>query len=93
MKKTTNSIFLNSDGKLNINPNLFVNSFLGIFLALLFDDLKKSVLDNLLLKIIKDNIKTKKIYIGNVEYDTENIINAIFHLIIIIIFLTIIYFV
>ena len=93
MKKTTNSIFLNSDGKLNINPNLFVNSFLGIFLALLFDDLKKSILDNLLLKIIKDNIKTKKIYIGNVEYDTENIINAIFHLIIIIIFLTIIYFV
>ena len=62
MKKTTNSIFLNSDGKLNINPNLFVNSFLGIFLALLFDDLKKSVLDNLLLKIIKDNIKTKNLY-------------------------------
>lgn len=93
LQEGTKSIFLNAKGKLNINPNLFVNTFLGLFLALIFNDIKNNLFDDLLLKIIKDNIKTKKVYIGNFEYDTSKIVDSLFHIIILIIFLLIVYFV
>lgn len=85
------SIFFNKKGFLNLKPDLFVNTFLGLFLALIFNDFKNDIFDGLFLKAIENKIAKKKIKLLGIEYDTFKLIRTGFHILLLIIFFLAIY--
>ena len=73
------------------NRRLVINSFLGLFLALLFTDIKNNIFDDFIIKLItKDTPKTFKI--GETDFETKQLIETGFHTLIALIFFIIIYF-
>jgi hypothetical protein len=86
------SIIFRRSGGININIQDLITSFIALFLALVFNDLKVNILDNVILKIALHKMEKKKYKVYGVEINMENIIKCLIHVIIAIIFLVIIYF-
>ena len=82
LKSLKNSLF---------NRKLVINSFLGLFLALLFTDIKNNILDDFLIKIVtKDTPKTFKFM--DIDFETQHLIETGFHTLLAFIFFILIYF-
>ena len=86
------SIIFKRSGAININIQDLITSFIALFLALVFNDLKVNILDDVILKIALHKMEKKKYKVYGVEINMENIIKCLIHVIIAIIFLLIIYF-
>lgn len=73
------------------NRNLVINSFLGLFLALLFTDIKNNIFDDFILKIITK--KTKKTFVLNgITFETSKLIETAFHTLFALLFFILIYY-
>lgn len=74
-----------------LNKKVVIHSFLGLFLALLFTDLKNNIFDDFILKIITK--KTPKTFVLNgITFETQHLVETGFHILFAIIFFFIIYY-
>ena len=105
LKEINNNIFKNNNNLNHIinntslkslkesllNKRLVINSFLGLFLALLFTDIKNNIFDDFLLKIITK--KTKKTFVLNgITFETSKLIETAFHTLFALLFFLFIYY-
>lgn len=63
IKKIFSSIKKENRGIMILNMNTILNSLFGFLLALTFDDIKDTLVDNVILNIIHSNIDEKKKYV------------------------------
>ena len=105
LKEINNNIFKNNNNQLNhyINTNIrsireslfnrriIINSFLGLFLALLFTDIKNNIFDDFILKVITKNTK-KTFKINDITFETKSFIETGFHTLFALLFFFIIYY-
>jgi len=64
-----------------LNKPLVLNTFLGLIIALIFDDVKELVINEIILKFINTKIETKKIVIFNTEIDVQKIVDLVVNII------------
>jgi hypothetical protein len=63
--------------KFKLNRGLILNTFLGLVIALIFDDVKELVINEIILKFVNTNIKTKEIEILGVKINLQKVIDLL----------------
>ena len=86
------SIIFKRRGGINISPQGLLTSFTALFLALVFNDVKTHILDDLILKVVLNKVNKKKYTLSGVEINMENILKCLIHVVLAVIFLIIVYF-
>ena len=86
------SIIFKRKGGINISPQGLLTSFTALFLALVFNDVKTHILDDLILKVALNKVNRKKYTLSGVEINMENILKCVIHVVLAVIFLIIVYF-
>mgnify|MGYP006106329797 CR=1 FL=1 len=86
IKKIFSSIKKENKGIMILNINTILNSLFGFLLALTFDDIKNTLVDNVILNIIHSNIDKEKRYVTflNSKIDLILILDMFIRLLIII---------
>ena len=74
-----------------LNKRVIVNIFLGLFLALLFTDIKNNIFDDFLLKIITKKTQTTFVLNG-ITFETIRLVETAFHIFFALLFFFIIYY-
>ena len=64
-----------------LNKPLVLNTFLGLVIALIFDDVKELVINEIILKFVNTNIKTKEISVLNVKLNVQKIVDLLVNII------------
>ena len=84
-KKLFSSMRHQNKGIMIINMNTIINSLFGFLLALTFNDIKDTIVDNIILNIIHANIDEKKkiIRVLNADIDLLKILDLFVRLLLI----------
>tara|TARA_B100000674_G_C37706076_1_gene852898 strand:+ start:64 stop:333 length:270 start_codon:yes stop_codon:yes gene_type:complete len=77
--------------KVKLNRAVIVNSFIGLVIALIFDDVKELIINEIIIKFVNTNVKTKEIELFGTKLDFERIIDLIVNIVLSIIFIYILY--
>ena len=77
--------------KVKLNRAVIINSFIGLVIALIFDDIKELIINEIILKFVNANIKTKEVDLFGVKLHFERIVDLIVNIILSIIFIYILY--
>lgn len=77
--------------KVKLNRAVIINSFIGLVIALIFDDIKELIINEIILKFVNANIKTKEVDILGVKLHFERIVDLIVNIILSVIFIYILY--
>ena len=79
---------------IKLNRNMIVNTFIGLSIALVFDDLRELFIDEIILKIVNRNIPRKKIKVDklDVTLNYEKIIDLAINIFITFLFIFIVYY-
>lgn len=79
---------------IKLNRNMIVNTFIGLSVALVFDDLRELFINEIILKIVNRNIPKKKIKVEklDVTLNYEKIIDLAINIFITFLFIFIIYY-
>mgnify|MGYP006093074809 FL=1 len=106
LKEINNNMFKENNNRINhyinntsikslkdslFNRRLVINSFLGLFLALLFTDIKNNIFDDFLLKIITKKTQTTFVLNG-ITFETIRLVETAFHIFFALLFFFIIYY-
>lgn len=80
------SVGPNKQARMVLNINTIMNSLFGFLIALTFNDVKDTLIDNVLLKIIHSNIndKKRKLKFLNTEIDLIKILDMCIRLLLIV---------
>ena len=91
MKHMLNSVKPESKERMVLNMNTIINSLFGFLIALTFNDIKDTLVENVLLKIVHANIKEKKtkVKILNAEINLELILDMFIRILLIVLFINI----
>ena len=91
MKHMLNSVKPESKERMVLNMNTIINSLFGFLIALTFNDIKDTLVENVLLKIVHANIKEKKtkLKILNAEINLELILDMFIRILLIVLFINI----
>jgi len=89
MKHMLNSVKPESKERMVLNMNTIINSLFGFLIALTFNDIKDTLVENVLLKIVHANIKEKKtkVKILNAEINLELILDMFIRILLIVLFI------
>jgi len=89
MKHMLNSVKPESKERMVLNMNTIINSLFGFLIALTFNDIKDTLVENVLLKIVHANIKEKKtkLKILNAEINLELILDMFIRILLIVLFI------
>ena len=89
MKHMLNSVEPENKEKMVLNMNTIINSLFGFLIALTFNDIKDTLVENVLLKIVHANINEEKtkIKILNAEINLELILDMFIRILLIILFI------
>lgn len=74
-----------------LNKPLVLNTFLGLVIALIFDDVKELVINEIILKYVNTNIKTKEISVLNVKLNVQKIVDLLVNIILSVFIIYILY--
>jgi hypothetical protein len=74
-----------------LNKPLVLNTFLGLVIALIFDDVKELVINEIILKYVNTNIKTKEIRVLNVNLNVQKIADLLVNIILSVFIIYILY--
>ena len=76
-----------------LNKNMVMNSFIGLAIALIFDDVKELFIREILLRIVNQKIKKKYIKIESIGviFDLKKIVDLIINILISILFIYFLY--
>ena len=77
--------------KVKLNRAVIINSFIGLVIALIFDDVKELIINEIIIKFVNTNVKTKEIELFGTKLDFERIIDLIVNIVLSIIFIYILY--
>jgi len=91
MKHMLNSVKPENKEIMTLNMNTIINSLFGFLIALTFNDIKDTLVENFLLKIVHANInkKKKKIKFLNAEINLELILDMFIRILLIVLFINI----
>jgi len=80
--------------KIKLNKTVIFNSFAGLAIAFIFDDIKDLFVNEIVLKIINQKMKKEniKIELINVTFDFKKMVGLIVNIIISILFITFLYY-
>jgi hypothetical protein len=89
MKHILNSVKPENKDIMILNVNTLINSFFGFLIALTFNDVKDTLVENVLLKIVHANINEskKKIKFLNAEINLELILDMFIRMLLIVLFI------
>ena len=76
-----------------LNKNMVMNSFIGLAIALIFDDVKELFIREILLRIVNQKIKKKYIKIESIGviFDLKKIVDLIINILLSILFIYFLY--
>jgi hypothetical protein len=74
-----------------LDKPLVLNTFLGLVIALIFDDVKELVINEIILKYVNTNIKTKEIRVLNVNLNVQKIADLLVNIILSVFIIYILY--
>ena len=77
--------------KVKLNRAIIINSFIGLVIALIFDDVKELIINEIILKFVNTNIKTKEVEIFGTKLHFEKIVDLIVNIILSVFFIYILY--
>lgn len=77
--------------KVKLNKAIIINSFIGLVIALIFDDVKELIINEIILKFVNTNIKTKEVEIFGTKLHFEKIVDLIVNIILSVFFIYILY--
>jgi len=89
MKHMLNSVEPENKERMVLNMNTIINSLFGFLIALTFNDIKDTLVENVLLKIVHANIneKQKKVKILKAEINLELILDMFIRILLIVLFI------
>ena len=89
MKHMLNSVKPENKERMVLNMNTIINSLFGFLIALTFNDIKDTLVENVLLKIVHANINEKKtkVKILNAEINLELILDMFIRILLIVLFI------
>ena len=89
MKHMLNSVKPENKERMVLNMNTIINSLFGFLIALTFNDIKNTLVENVLLKIVHSNINEKKIKVKifNTEINLELILDMFIRILLIVLFI------
>ena len=64
-----------------LNRGLILNTFLGLVIALIFDDVKELIINEIILKFVNTNIETKEIEIMGAQINLQKIIDLLVNIV------------
>jgi len=89
MKHMLNSVKPENKERMVLNMNTIINSLFGFLIALTFNDIKDTLVENVLLKIVHANINEKKtkVKILKAEINLELILDMFIRILLIVLFI------
>jgi hypothetical protein len=87
-------ISLGNPLKLKLNKNVIFNSFSGLAIAFIFDDIKDLFINEIVLRIVNQKMKRNNIKINSIDvvFDYKKIIGLIVNILISILFIGLLYY-
>ena len=77
--------------KVKLNRAVIINSFIGLVIALIFDDVKELIINEVILKFVNANIKRKEVDLFGVKLHFEKIVDLIVNIILSVFFIYFLY--
>ena len=77
--------------KVKLNRAVIVNSFIGLVIALIFDDVKELVINEIILKFVNTRVKKKEIILLGTKLNFQKIVDLLVNIILSVIFIYILY--
>ena len=78
--------------KVKLNKSIIINTFLGLVIALIFDDMKKLIINEIILKFVNKNVEKKNILVFNTKLDLQKIVDSLVNIILSMVFIGILYY-
>tara|TARA_B110000483_G_C17857914_1_gene412994 strand:- start:294 stop:557 length:264 start_codon:yes stop_codon:yes gene_type:complete len=78
--------------KVKLNKSIIINTFLGLVIALIFDDMKELIINEIILKFVNKNVEKKNILVFNTKLDLQKIVDLLVNIILSMIFIGILYY-
>ena len=78
--------------KVKLNKSIIINTFLGLVIALIFDDMKELIINEIILKFVNKNVEKKNILVFNTKLDLQKIVDSLVNIILSMVFIGILYY-
>ena len=78
--------------KVKLNKSIIINTFLGLVIALIFDDMKELIINEIILKFVNKNVEKKNILVFNTKLDLQKIVDLLVNIILSMVFIGILYY-
>ena len=78
--------------KVKLNKSIIINTFLGLVIALIFDDMKELIINEIILKFVNKNVEKKNILKINTKLDLQKIVDLLVNIILSMVFIGILYY-
>ena len=73
--------------KVRLNRTVIVNTFIGLVIALIFDDVKELIINEIILKFVNTNVKQKEIVIAGTKLNYQKIVDLVVNIVLSVIFI------
>ena len=74
-----------------LNKALIINTFLGLVIALIFDDVKELVINEIILKFVNTNIETKELTVYGAKINFQKIVDLLVNILLSVLIIYILY--